>query len=45
VAGLIVALGFLVMGVVSLPIVKWFVFGTLLLGGGVAVLLRLTRKG
>jgi hypothetical protein len=44
VAGLIVAVGFLVMGVVSLPIVKWFVFGTLLLGGGVAVLLRLTRK-
>jgi hypothetical protein len=44
VAGLIVAVGFLVMGVVSLPIVKWFVFGTLLLGGGVALLLRLTRK-
>jgi len=44
VAGLIVAVGFLDMGVVSLPTVKWFVFGTLLLGGGVAVLLRLTRK-
>jgi hypothetical protein len=44
VAGLIVAVGFLVMGVVSLPIVKWFEFGTLLLGGGVALLLRLTRK-
>ena len=37
VAGLIVAVGFLVMGLVSLPIVKWFVLGTLLLGGGVTL--------
>jgi hypothetical protein len=43
-AGILVAVGFLVMGFVSFPIATWFVVGTLLLGGGVAVLLRFTRK-
>jgi len=43
-AGLIVAIGFVVMGLVALPIVKWFLLGALLLGGGFALLLRLSRK-
>jgi hypothetical protein len=43
-AGIIVAVGFLVMGLVSTPIVRWFLLGALLLGGGVALLLRLTRN-
>jgi hypothetical protein len=43
-AGIIVAVGFLVMGLVSIPVVRWFLLGALLLGGGVALLLRLTRK-
>jgi hypothetical protein len=43
-AGIIVAVGFLVMGLVSIPVVRWFLLGALLLGGVVALLLRLTRK-
>jgi hypothetical protein len=43
-AGLLVAAGFLVMGVVGLDIGKWFVMGALVLGLPVALLLRLTRK-
>jgi hypothetical protein len=43
-AGLLVAAGFLLMGIVSFPIATWFVVGTLLLGGGVALLLRFNRK-
>jgi hypothetical protein len=43
-AGLIIAIGFVVMGLVALPIMKWFLLGALLLGGAVAVVLRLTRK-
>ena len=43
-AGILVALGFVVMGVVGIPIVKWFLLGALVLGVGVAVLLRCTRK-
>ena len=43
-AGFIVAIGFVVMGVVAIPIAKWFLLGALVLGGGVALLLRLTRK-
>ena len=44
-AGLIIAIGFVVMGLVALPIMKWFLIGALLLGGGVALLLRFSRKG
>ena len=45
VAGVLIALGFVVMGFVSgVPIAKWFLLGAFLLGGGVALLLRLTRK-
>jgi hypothetical protein len=43
-AGILVAVGFLLMGLVSMPIVTWFLLGALGLGGGVALLLRLTRK-
>jgi hypothetical protein len=43
-AGLLLAVAFLVMGAVGLDIGKWFVLGALVLGGGVALLLRFTRK-
>ena len=43
-AGIIVAAGFLVMGLVSIPVVRWFLLGALLVGGVVALLLRLARK-
>ena len=43
-AGLLVAVGFLVMGAVGLDIGKWFVMGALVLGIGVAGLLRFTHK-
>ncbi|HEV2732192.1 MAG TPA: hypothetical protein VGV15_19350 [Terriglobales bacterium] len=43
-AGILVAVGFLVMGVVSMPIATWFVFGCLVLGGFFALLLRFTPK-
>ena len=43
-AGFIVAIGFIVMGVVGIPIMKFFLLGAILLGGGVALLLRFTRK-
>jgi hypothetical protein len=44
-AGLLVAVGFVVMGLVSLAIAKWFLLGALLFGVGVALLLRHIRKG
>jgi hypothetical protein len=43
-AGLLLAVGFLVMGLVSMPIGTWFVLGCLLLGGVVALLLRFTSR-
>jgi len=43
-AGLLLAVAFLVMGAVGLDIGKWFVLGALVLGIGVALLLRFTRK-
>ena len=44
-AGILVAVGFLVMGAVGLDIGRWFVLGTLPLGVAVALLLRLIHKG
>jgi len=44
-AGVLVAVGFVVMGLVSMPIAKWFLLGALLLGIGVALMLRWIRKG
>jgi hypothetical protein len=43
-AGIIVAVGFVVMAAVGLDIGKWFVLGALALGAVVALLLRFTRK-
>jgi hypothetical protein len=43
-AGLIVAVAFLVMGLVGIPLAKWFLLGAILFGVGVAVLLRLIRR-
>ena len=43
-AGILVAVGFLVMGAVGLDIGRWFVLGALALGVAVALLLRFTRK-
>jgi len=43
-AGILVAVGFVVMGIIGIPIAKWFLLGALLLGAGVALLLRCTRK-
>ena len=44
-AGILLAVAFLVTGAVGLDVGKWFVLGALVLGVGVALLLRLTRKG
>jgi formate-dependent nitrite reductase membrane component NrfD len=43
-AGILVAVGFLVMGAVGLDIGRWFVLGALGLGVAVALLLRFTGK-
>jgi len=43
-AGLLVAVGFLVMGFVSMPIATWFVIGAVALGVAVALLLRFAPK-
>jgi len=37
-AGILIAVGFVIMGVVAIPIVKWFVLGALALGGFFALL-------
>jgi len=43
-AGLLVAVGFVVMGLVTIPVAKWFFLGTLVLGVAVALLLHFIRK-
>jgi len=43
-AGLLVAVGFLVMGFVSMPVATWFIVGAVALGVGVALLLRFAPK-
>jgi len=43
-AGLLVAIGLLVMGFVSMSIAKWFVLGAVVLGVFVALVLRFTSK-
>jgi hypothetical protein len=43
-AGLLVAVGFLVLGLVCMPIGRWFVVGCLVLGAVFALLLRFTPK-
>jgi hypothetical protein len=43
-AGVLIALGFLVMAFVSMPLAAWFVGGALVLGGIVALLLAMFRR-
>lgn len=43
--GILLAVGFTVMGFVSMPLATLFVLGAIVLGGMIALLLRLTRKG
>jgi hypothetical protein len=43
-AGILVAVGFLAMGLVSIAAARWFVLACLALGATFAVLLRFTRK-
>jgi mannose/fructose/N-acetylgalactosamine-specific phosphotransferase system component IIC len=43
-AGILVAVGFFVMGFVSVPIAKGFLVGAFVVGMGVAVVLALIRK-
>jgi NhaP-type Na+/H+ or K+/H+ antiporter len=43
-AGILVAVGFFVMGFVSVPIAKGFLLGAFLVGTGVAIVLALIRK-
>ena len=43
-AGLLVAVGFLVMGFVSMPLATWFILGAIMLGVVVALLLRFTPR-
>jgi hypothetical protein len=44
-AGILVAVGFLAMGLVSIPVARWFVLACLALGGVFALLLRFAPKG
>lgn len=44
-AGVLIALGFLVMAFVSMPLAAWFVGGAILIGVLVALALRLLRRG
>jgi hypothetical protein len=39
-----VALGFVVMAIVGIPLARWFVLGTALMGVSGALILRFTRK-
>ncbi len=43
-AAVILAVGFLVMGLVSVPIAKFFLLGAALVGIGIAILFRSLRK-
>jgi hypothetical protein len=42
--GILVALGFVVLAIVGIPLARWFVLGAVLMGIPVALLLRFTRK-
>lgn len=43
-AGVLIALGFLLMAFVSMPLAAWFVGGAILIGVLVALALRLVRR-
>jgi hypothetical protein len=42
--GILVAVTLLVLGLVGLPLAKWFLLGALIVGSGVALLLRLSQR-
>jgi hypothetical protein len=42
--GILVALGFVLLAIVGIPLAKWFVLGAALMGVLVALLLRFTRR-
>jgi hypothetical protein len=42
--GIVIALGFVTLGLIGLPLAKFFLLGAILLGAGVAVFLRVFRK-
>jgi hypothetical protein len=44
IAGIIIAIGFVVMGLVAFPIGKWFLLSALALGLAVALVLHYVRK-
>lgn len=44
IAGILIAIAFVVMGLVALPIAKWFLLGALLLGGGFAFIRYLANR-
>ncbi len=44
VGGLIFAIGIVVIALLGLPLLKWFLFGAVILAGGVVCILRLFRK-
>ncbi len=41
--GIVIAIGFVILGILGLPIYKWFFVGALLLGAAVALLFRFTK--
>jgi hypothetical protein len=43
-AGIFVAVGFALMLAVALPITKWFVLGTVIVGGLVSIGIRVLRR-
>ena len=43
-AGVLIAIAFGVLAVIGLPIAKWFLLGTVLVGGAVALLFRLLQR-
>ncbi len=44
-AGLLIVVGFVALGLVSIPFAKWFFVGTAVVGVAVALLFRFARKG
>jgi hypothetical protein len=42
--GILMALGFVLLAIVGIPLAKWFVSGAALMGVLVALLLRFTRR-
>lgn len=44
IAGILVAAGFVVMGVVALPLAKWFLLAAIILGGAFALMRNLTNR-